>query len=763
MATPEDGQQAIQNLKDKQNDVNSITPENLGDDQFQVIYDANAKYDPNYFKGKPVAVNTLVNDSGGTYLSNTDTSDPAAPEVCGPFETDIPDSPEWELESLLTQAVLHKRWTLTKSGYITPIQVYQTKTTEGLPYTSVLLVQIPSATTPVSESLPQFSNGSADWIFLKTANAILPAGTVIDVYHSVQNSGALESVSLNLTFAGQNIGPVDPGDWQRDANNTVIRISTTDRDSNDITADVAKISVGDTLNFTNQTTFGEYSYLVQQVTDVQATYYEFAVTISLQQGNFNTNDLTQCDFNTSAASSAEFSILPNRQNTDWATIEAFVNTGSGDVATTDDLPIRIGFTEACFSDDWIPIGNGFIGNTGSTPEPSSTKVIVRGDDQLPPVSGGFSTLEPNTQYEFENGATITKNLRVDSIGVRISGRGVFPDNVIFAGTGDFLTIDNFSVQIDNIRILSGAGNQFINALGNGVETTLTMQTVQLSGGAKIGTLDGVTPTVRDFIAIGHEDGFTFLNSIRGLTFNNAFMFSTVGTPVAFDFGTALFNEIKMNEVSVFGVGTSLSSSAGGANINPDIEAYVSECTFATPTILSGFTDGFQTNQWEFFRNSPISTTQDTEYNADSYLNLTTTPLPITNSSQGTFYAVGNAVGFGSWESTLLSHFTQDANGVLTYTGARPIRVKVDAKASIGAGGFFGDTIASRIAINFVDNTDTLPQSQAISDSGAAASMTMFALVELQPNDTIQAVFANNSSGANSINLFSYSMTIERVR
>ena len=39
-------------------------------------------------------------------------------------------------------------------------------------------------------------------------------------------------------------------------------------------------------------------------------------------------------------------------------------------------------------------------------------------------------------------------------------------------------------------------------------------------------------------------------------------------------------------------------------------------------------------------------------------------------------------------------------------------------ASIGAGGFFGDTIASRIAINFVDNTDTLPQSQAISDSGA---------------------------------------------
>ena len=32
----------------------------------------------------------------------------------------------------------------------------------------------------------------------------------------------------------------------------------------------------------------------------------------------------------------------------------------------------------------------------------------------------------------------------------------------------------------------------------------------------------------------------------------------------------------MNEVSVFGVGTSLSSSAGGANINPDIEAYVSE-------------------------------------------------------------------------------------------------------------------------------------------------------------------------------------------
>ena len=87
-----------------------------------------------------------------------------------------------------------------------------------------MLVQIPSATTPVSESLPQFQCRLI--AIFKTANAILPAGTVIDVYHSVQNSGALESVSLNLTFAGQNIGPVDPGDWQRDSNNTVIRIST---------------------------------------------------------------------------------------------------------------------------------------------------------------------------------------------------------------------------------------------------------------------------------------------------------------------------------------------------------------------------------------------------------------------------------------------------------------------------------------------------------------------------------------------------------
>ena len=66
-----------------------------------------------------------------------------------------------------------------------------------------------------------------------------------------------------------------------------------------------------------------------------------------------------------------------------------------------------------------------------------------------------------------------------------------------------------------------------------------------------------------------------------------------------------------------------------------------------------------------FRNSPISTTQDTEYNADSYLNLTMAALPITNSSQGTFYAVGNAVGFDHGVYAWRSHFTQD-NGVIIH-------------------------------------------------------------------------------------------------
>ena len=386
-------------------------------------------------------------------------------------------------------------------------------------------------------------------------------------------------------------------------------------------------------------------------------------------------------------------------------------------------------------------------------------VTVRGDDDLPAVVGGFSDLEANTYYWFMNGVTITKNLRVQVVGVTLAGLGIFSEAVTFTGTGDFLTINDFSVHLENLRVVSSAGNQFINATGAIGNTTLRVDDCQFSGGAKLGTLNNVTPAFGYFVALSFEDGFTFTGTFTGFTFRNCFLVDNSASAVHFDLGSAVFSDLKMDEVTTIGSGQSISSSVNGANIAAGIEAYVSKCTFNTPVILNGFPDQFQTNQWEFLSNSPLSATEDTDYVCDQYL-VPATPVVVSVAAVGVFYEIGAPPGPDVWQSDLAKHYTPNADGSVTYTGAKPIDTEIFYTESLDKVGGGTAQLEVRLAINWTAGQVGLAKSRTVTRNNNEASVTGSAEVTLSPGDNVRLIRANNGTTAD-INVYNSKMDFKK--
>lgn len=287
---------------------------------------------------------------------------------------------------------------------------------------------------------------------------------------------------------------------------------------------------------------------------------------------------------------------------------------------------------------------------------STSIVFVRGDDDLPPVVDGFSTLEAQTLYWVMNNTTITRNIRFQNDGSVLYGCGEFSDGVIFAGTGDFITVDNVTAKIENFQVATATATQFINATGTGLNT-LRMHNVQFAGPAKLGVINGVSLVCNFLAALSFTDGFSFTGGpFTGLTIQNAFMLDSSASAIHFDFGSATFEDLKMREVTSRGAGT-----------------------------------------W--------------------------------------------------MHSDLAKHYTPNADGSVTYTGAKPIDTEIFYTESLEKQGGGSAELEVRLAINWTAGDSGLAKSRTVTRNNEVATVSGSSEVTLQPNDNIRLIRANNGTTA----------------
>ena len=392
------------------------------------------------------------------------------------------------------------------------------------------------------------------------------------------------------------------------------------------------------------------------------------------------------------------------------------------------------------------------GSTGGGGVTATSRVIVRGDADLPPVVDGFADLEADTEYFFQNNITFSKNLRIQETGTSLLGTGPFGSAGMpeFTGTGTILTIDGVSASADKWKVQIGTGTQFVE--GNGTTTdSLFMDSCGFNGAGKLGTMNGMTLVLNNFVGFLNSDGWTFTGGpIRGVTLVNCFMiddFQPASTAVHFDLGSATFLDFEIQNIVTDGTGTIFSSSVGGAaNMSGDVEADVIGATLGqgTMTFFSGFDDAFQTNKWKFRDNSPITLVEDTKYECDQYL-LTENTVTVT--TQGVFYEIGTPA-VGAWASDIAKHFEPQADGSINYTGDRPIDQEIIGTTTVEKVGGGSDELEVRLAINWTAGATGLSKSMAITQNTTPTAVTTTAKVLLQPGDNIRLIYANNTGTSN---------------
>lgn len=389
---------------------------------------------------------------------------------------------------------------------------------------------------------------------------------------------------------------------------------------------------------------------------------------------------------------------------------------------------------------------GGLAGSGPSTIPKN-RVSVNNDDDLPPLTGSYSELAADTQYFFQNNITITKPIRISGVGTSLLGTGPFSSGITYNGALPCITVNNVSTVVHELSINTSTASQVIDATGTGTNTFYS-NALNIEGSSKLGTFNGISPVIRDFVAVGFSDGFTFssaASTIRGVSFVNAFMVDDLtGNAVHFDLADAVCNDFELLAVLMDGVGTCVFSSVGGqANLVANLEADVANCTFGSGfmTPLSGFTSGFQTNQWSFRDNSPLNLVEDSKYEADFFL-LSQNVVTVT--TQNVFYEIGTPL-VGSWSSDIQNHFILNADGSLTYIGDKDISCKFLSTVTLEKVGGGSDKIEGRLAINWTAGQTGVAKSQSSTMNSQPTSITISAAIDLSPNDNIRLIFANTNS------------------
>lgn len=378
-----------------------------------------------------------------------------------------------------------------------------------------------------------------------------------------------------------------------------------------------------------------------------------------------------------------------------------------------------------------------------------TKIItVNQESDFPAPVAGVITLAGFTQYIISDDVT-TANRFVMNEGTKISGNGAFASDFTYTGTGDMFTGTAVAFEFDDLSVKAPNANQIINVTGSLLNTVL-MNKCRFTDTPKLGTFNSVAPVCSFCSFLRFDDGFTFLGGpFFGFVFLNVLTIDQDAGAIHYDLGSAIFLNLEFKSAEMDGIGTCISSSVGGANFPAGLEATVLTSTFGISggmTPLSGFTNGFQANQWIFANNSPLALVDDSKFSGDLFL-LTANTLTVV--TQGVFVETGTP-GAGSWDSDIGNKFTLNAAGYLTYVGIRTIDVEVIATASIEKVGGGSDELEGRIAKNWTAGSSGESKSQSPTENSAPASITMTAGIQLATGDTIRIIYANNDSTADII-------------
>ena len=368
-------------------------------------------------------------------------------------------------------------------------------------------------------------------------------------------------------------------------------------------------------------------------------------------------------------------------------------------------------------------------------------IVINSESDFPIQDATTITLSNNTAYVMGSLVTTAKRFIVGS-GVTLTSVSIFAHTLEYTGTGVMFTIAAGDSAIFDITYSCANGTVFSHAGG-----TLILERTSCLSCVNVGSITGSGATSLNWVNNSFPDisgqGLQIFGNIFVFSFTKIFMIGSSASFIALNLGSAVFYDIEINDIELFGVIGSIGMSglANSGNMSSGSIATVdsSNLSGAAMVPLSGITS--KDVRWHFEGNADIEETME---DALTYFSGNTTDTIITASSTNGANAVKIA---GTWVAGGLSKFTADATGRVTSVSERDVTVPIDVSILIKSVG--GGSV--RVALYLAKNGTVIAAATTAADvSGSTSKNISFPWQESLSENEYLEIFVENQTNANDL-------------
>lgn len=380
--------------------------------------------------------------------------------------------------------------------------------------------------------------------------------------------------------------------------------------------------------------------------------------------------------------------------------------------------------------------------------------VINSEADLPAPTNGFIELESGKNYLMADSMTISNPIKVLHNNT-IFSEGLFQITLTYNGGGNMFLVEDSAVHIRNIFV-DCPNARVIKATSSSpsLSTVIFLDGIRVLSCEHIAEMSDVSSFVFNTSSILSctSSGMKFDGDIAIISLDRIFVvYEPTDGSAVLDFQDVICPNIEQNNLVFLGdpLSYAISGEPNSGNIPSGFVATVTNSSFGNLTPLQDI--NVNDIRWRFADNAGLSNSHDA---ADAFLTATETVIINT---QGVYEEVNG----GNWSTSVNNRFVTGTDGVVTYIGEAPIFIKASGTITVDKVGGGSDEIEVRFAIDWTAGDSGELRSGGISRSTQPSTIPLELLSELQPNQDIRLVVANNQ-GTSDVDILRASLVITEV-
>jgi hypothetical protein len=317
-----------------------------------------------YQAGLLYPTGSVVLDGAWTMISNVPTVTKPAPQPVGVPTWSLPPltdagsgTPAFVTQGDLSVVYSGHTYTFTKSGILTRLRVWVPELLVTENYRIIITDRTdPNYLVDIVIEEPVLTANA--WQVIKHSRTLVSAGTILEVKLDSLNSSADTVYSGGWQCGGVvNTGAPSLGGWNRNTQNSLIRISKTDLDGTDRATELQGITTASTIRFLQTVDPNKsltFTVTGQQLDEVDHYSYVVVLTTSGPSGAPATGETTTMTATVPTPQTTKYSEVAGSVPTPtWATVEGFLQFNSEDQGgEANSYGVDLEFDEAVINTAW---------------------------------------------------------------------------------------------------------------------------------------------------------------------------------------------------------------------------------------------------------------------------------------------------------------------------------------------------------------------------------------------------------------------------